>query len=186
MSKFTLAFLCLACTSNPTPIVANAAAEPTAKPAAKPRPHATPPRVIARKVILCPAPKRKPLNLVEMSGTWNVTLRAVYSTCSRVKAGDVQRRQWLIDTSDGIKLQVVGTEKGEPSNYSGDFQPLDPNASLSAQVLDDDPSEVTLFGTDKGGSSGIQLWWEKTDQLLGRRVVAGSYCAIVFDVTAER
>lgn len=105
----------------------------------------------------------------DLVGTWNVTMKANYSTCKGTSVGDLVAQQWVLSLSSGApSVQVLGGSYG----YGGTVD----ETGLHLHHRNSGDLYVTVDLGDGGGKL-----------LTGRRVVAkDGPCAVIYDVEAKK
>jgi hypothetical protein len=130
-----------------------------------------------------PAGQPAPFSEGDLVGSWNVKMRADYSTCSEVKVGDERAEVWTLSRS-GSRIDVrVAASPGSTQEYTGG-------------VRKDGVVELRA-----GPAIGIELRPHAAGELVGRRLVAandtrrtpsgqlitdGQLCVISYEIALKR
>ncbi len=123
-------------------------------------------------------------------GTWNVNLKASYSTCGIAKVGDEKAETWNVN-AEGGGLKVVATGSEVAGAYRGK---IEDDGSIDLHV-----DEKAGKGNSKVAADVGQQLKGTGSKLSGRAIVAiaaashhafgstsASACAVVYEVTAKK
>jgi len=112
-------------------------------------------------------------------GSWDVKLKANFSTCKAVSVDDIQAFQLVLRFESGlVKAETVGGGNS-PDSYKGKLQG-------DALTLSAEQSSVELMGKTRVHEATIEASVSgKT--MTGRRVVGNvGPCVIIYDLTAKK
>lgn len=109
----------------------------------------------------------------DLAGSWNVTLKADYSTCKDVQPGDVKAMQWVFNMTRSGEITATTVGSDITDAYNGRAR-----------------GEKMMLRADGTGHLATLELKVSGSTMAGRRVVANALstgpCAIIYEVTGKK